>query len=299
MQRLLLIDASPYIFRAYYSIPTSIVDAENRPTNAVYGFAAFLCQLLEQERPEFVAVAYDESLTTSFRNEIFPEYKAQRELPPPELEYQMQRCQELTRAMGLPSFVDRRYEADDIIGTLAHRLRDNGLRVTIVTNDKDLTQLLRAGDMWWDYARDRRLDEEGVQQHFGVRPDQIVDMLALMGDKVDNIPGVPGIGPQTAAKLLQVFGSVEALFHRLDELPNQKIRGAARLAERLQQHQQQVWLSLRLARIATDAPVTASLNDLRWQPPDAAKLDALFDQLGFGTGIRERIKSLMQIHHTQ
>ena len=299
MQRLLLIDASPYIFRAYYSIPTSMVDADNRPTNAVYGFAAFLCQLLEQERPEFVAVAYDESLTTSFRNEIFPEYKAQRELPPPELEYQMKRCQELTRAMGLPSFVDRRYEADDIIGTLAHRLRNNGLRVTIVTNDKDLTQLLRAGDMWWDYARDRRLDEEGVRQHFGVRPDQIVDMLALMGDKVDNIPGVPGIGPQTAAKLLQAFGSVETLFQRLDELPNQKIRGAARLAERLQQHQQQVWLSQRLARIATDAPVAASLNDLRWQPPDAVKLDKLFDRLGFGTGIRERIKSLMQNHHTQ
>ncbi len=292
MRHLYLVDASPYIFRAYYSIPAGMVDSENRPTNAVYGFAAFLCQLLEQEQPEYIAIAYDESLTTSFRNEIYPDYKAQRDLPPAELEYQMERCQELTRAMGLPTFVDDRYEADDLIGTLAHRLRKPDVRVVIVTNDKDLTQLLQSGDVWWDYARNRRLDPDGVRRHFGVTPEQMVDFLALMGDKVDNIPGVPGIGPQTAAKLLQAFGSLEELFARLHELPGHKIRGAAKLMERLKTFESQVWLSQKLARIATDAPVADRLDEVRWQSGDAEALERLFNRLDFGTGIRERIKAL-------
>ncbi len=292
LKTLHLIDASPYIFRAYYSLPATIVDSAGRPANAIYGFAVFLCQLLEQIEPGYLAVAFDQSLTTSFRNEIYPDYKAQRELPPAELEAQMQACMELARAMGLAVYVSDRYEADDLIGTLAHQVREKGFRLVIVSNDKDLAQLIEEGDIFWDFARDRRWDVQGIFQHFGVYPRQIVDMLALMGDKVDNIPGVPGVGKQTAVALLSRFGSVEQIFQRLHEIPGAEIRSATRVHHLLKQHQQSVFLSQRLARISTEAPIQWEEENLAWKGLDRQRVDALFDRLNFGTGIRERIKAL-------
>lgn len=295
MNKIYLIDASVYVFRAYFSIPDSMTDSEGRPVNAVYGFAGFLCQFLELAQPSHIAFAFDQSLTTSFRNDIYPEYKAQRELPPPELEAQFSACMRLCKALGLPTFVDEKYEADDIIGTLSRQARAQGFASVIVTSDKDLAQLINDGDLLWDFAKDRKLDYAGVQDHFGVAPQQIVDYLALVGDKVDNIPGVAGIGAKSASALLNHFGSLDQLYEQLDTVPSIKIRGAARIAEALQTHRETALLSQKLAAIAYDAPVHDDLQSLTWKKFDRDALLSLFDELNFGQGIRGRVDGLAQL----
>lgn len=297
MQTLYLIDASVYVFRAYFSIPASMVAPNGQPVNAVYGFAGFLCQFLERAEPRFLACAFDKSLTTSFRNEFYPAYKAQRELPPPELEAQFEHCMALTRALGLPTFVDDRYEADDIIGTLAAKLRPYHFQIVVLTSDKDLAQILEPGDNLWDFGRDRLLDIDGVTEHFGVRASQIIDYLALVGDKVDNIPGVAGIGSKTAAALLSHFGTLEQLYARLDEVPHLDLRGASRIAEKLRAQQDAAFLSQRLARIACDMPLNPLPEHLAWGRPDRPALAKLFNTLGFGQGIRGRLEALLKKNH--
>jgi 5'-3' exonuclease len=295
MKTLYLIDASVYVFRAYFSIPSSMTDATGQPANAVYGFAGFLCQFLEQTRPAHIAVAFDKSLTTSFRNDFYPEYKARRELPPPELEAQFESCMELCQALGLPTFVDTNYEADDIIGTIAEKMRKEDMTIIVVTSDKDLAQLIRKGDTLWDFAKDRKLNDDGVRDHFGVSPEQIVDYLALVGDKVDNIPGVAGVGAKTAVALLAHFETLENLYRRIDELPALKIRAAARVAETLQNNREMAFLSQKLAQIAFDAPIHFDENTLVWKNVDFEKIDSIFDRLNFGQGIRGRVQGLRSV----
>ncbi len=266
-----------------------MTDANGNPANAVYGFADFLARLLTQTDAEHIAVAFDESLTTSFRNEIYPAYKENRELPPPELETQLAACQELCQAMGLASYVSPRYEADDLIGTLAHNMRRHGFKIIIVSGDKDLTQLIQDGDIWWDFTRDRRFGPADVKTHFGVMPTQIVDLLALMGDKVDNIPGINGIGQKTAAQLLGHFGSLDSIYERLDEVPHLKIRRAAHVHQALESGKEDAYLSQQLAGIAVDAPISSNHKELARQSPDRDRLSVLCNELGFGRGIRERL----------
>ena len=293
-----LIDASPYIFRAYFSLPDSIRTPDGAQANAVYGFASFLCKLLGDERPSHLAVAFDGSLTTSFRNDFFPDYKAQRALPPPELEAQLDACQEVAAAFGAACFVDDRYEADDLIGTLVERSipaegADGGAdapRAVIVSHDKDLAQLVGPRVTFFDFAKDERLGPAGVAEKFGVRPEQVADLLALRGDSVDNIPGVPGVGAKTAVALLARFRDLDDLYDRLDEVQELPIRGAAGLAARLAEHRDTAYLALRLARVERDVPQVSrvTLADLAWSGADRATVDALFDRLGFGT-IRGRV----------
>jgi len=292
LKHLYLVDASIYIFRAYFSIPESLTDADGNPANAVYGFAGFLTRFLQQSKARYVAVAFDESLTTSFRNEFYPDYKANRELPPPELEAQLKTCQKLTQALGLATYVSARFEADDLIGTIAHHMRTRGFSMIIVSADKDLAQLVSDGDIWWDFTRERRLGVAGIRDLFGVEPHQIVDLLALAGDKVDNIPGVVGIGPKTAAQLLRHFGSLDAIYAGLEKIPKLKLRGAERVRASLKDAEEQAYLSQRLARIALDAPVTCSANSLARRKPDRKRLAALCDELGFGEGMRRQLKQL-------
>ena len=152
-----LIDASIYVFRAYYSMPADMTDPAGRPVNALYGYARFLGDLLERVRPKHVVVAFDESLTTSFRNEIYPQYKANREQAPEDLAWQFVQCRRVTEALGVTGYASETFEADDIIGTLAHAVREKGKNFVVVTRDKDLTQLRREGDEYWDYASNKRL----------------------------------------------------------------------------------------------------------------------------------------------
>lgn len=287
----LLVDASPYLFRAYFALPDSITDRAGRPSQAVYGFADFLFRILAEQRPDLAAVAFDESLQTSFRNEIYPEYKAQRDLPPAELEAQIDDCRELARACGAAVFASERFEADDFIATLATRLGDAVDAVTIVSSDKDLMQLVDDRTTLLDFARGKRYDDAGVVESFGVAPSQIGDYLALTGDAVDNIPGVAGIGPKTATALLSELRTLEGVYANLDAVETLPIRGARSVRRKLEAGRADAELSRRLVTLAVDAPLDVNgdvAKALTWTGPDEAALDAWFERLGFGT-LRERI----------
>jgi len=294
-ERAYLIDASVYIFRAWFSMPDQFSDHGGRPTNAVYGFARFLCELLEETRSALVAVAFDESLTSSFRNEIYPDYKANREPAPEELQRQFAWCQDLARHTGLPVYVDQRFEADDLIASLASHCRTQALPYSVVSGDKDLAQLVGAQDEWWDFARRRRLDCAGVRTHFGVAPEQMADFLALTGDSVDNIPGVPGIGPKTAAALLTHFGGLDQIYERLDEIPYLSLRGARTLPARLKLHEPDARLARRLTGLAGDIDQVHQRPRIDRDGGNADALDALLDGLGFGRPLRERLHQQRQL----
>lgn len=289
-----LIDASYFVFRAYYSVGLEMTDGDGQPVNALYGFGRFLGDLLEEAKPEHVAVAFDESLTTSFRNSIYPAYKKNREPAPPELRRQFALCRELCRLLGLAEFGSPTHEADDIIGTIATRLRVTGHRTVLVTRDKDLAQLVRDGDHYWDYAGERRFAYQDIEAKFGVRPERMADYQALMGDSVDNIPGIPGIGPKTAAALLQVFSSLEELYEGLDRVGALPIRGAAKLAARLLQHREAAYLARQLTVIACDMPLECSLETLRRRKPDLQALGEFYDRHKFGPALRRQAERLAQ-----
>jgi len=291
-QTIYLVDASLYVFRAWHSMAPEFFDREGAPVNAVYGFTRFVCDFLEQTQPSHVVFAFDESLTSSFRNGIYPAYKANRELPPPELKIQFAYCKQVAEAMGCTVLSDLQYEADDLIGSVIHQLRPHRFRSVIVSADKDFGQLLTEHDHQWDFARQYKWGMEGVVEKFGVRPDQLVDFLALTGDAIDNIPGVPGIGNKTAAALLQHFETLEAIFARIDEIPYLRFRGAAASYAKLQASKELAVLSQQLSRIAIDAPVPTQPEHMLWQQPNLTALDDLFEQLRFGPLTRSRCRTL-------
>jgi 5'-3' exonuclease len=283
-----LVDASVYLFRSWFSMPDDFVNGAGEPTNAVYGFTGFLCGLLEQTGSEHVAVAFDVSLTTGFRNEIYPEYKANRDPAPEELKRQFGWARSVAEAMGLACFSDPRYEADDVIGTLAHYWKRRGHPVCVVTADKDLAQLVREDDYWWDFSRNQKLDARQLTEKFGVTPEQMADYLALTGDAVDNIPGIPGIGPKTAAALLRAFGDLDGIYERIEEVPSMKIRGAASLHAKLQAHRDAAELARRLTVIETAVESALASPDLTRSEKDTAAINRLFDELSFGGMLRQR-----------
>jgi len=293
MQTLHLIDASLYVFRAWHSMPAAAFsDRDGAPVNAVHGFTRFLCDFLERTQPTHALTAFDESLTSSFRNAIYPAYKAHRELPPAELLVQFAYCKQIAAALGMCVLTDLQYEADDLIGSVVARTRSEGFRNVIISADKDFGQLIVDGDEQWDFSRNERWDHAGVKRRLGVRPDQVVDYLALTGDAVDNIPGVPGIGPKTAATLLAHFGSLAALLTRIEEVPFLRFRGAAQAYVKIKANREQALLSQRLSAIVLDAPLPGGVETLRWREPDHTALDALFDRLRFGPLTRSRCRSL-------
>ncbi len=286
-----LVDASLYVFRAWHSMPPEFHDRDGWPVNAVHGFARFVLELLERQRPERIVVAFDESLDSNFRNEIYPAYKANRDAAPDELKRQFAHCQRLCRALGLPVLADGRYEADDLIGAALHQVRRAGHAGLIISADKDLSQLLDADDEQWDYARNERWRADGVKARYGVHAHQIADYLGLTGDAVDNIPGVPGIGAKTAAILLAHFGSLDELLERVDEVPFLRMRGSAQHAQRLLDHRELALLSRRLATIDVNAPLPPDLGDATRSPADTAALESLCEDLRFGPMTRRRLMS--------
>lgn len=287
-----LIDASVFVFRAWFSLPDSMTDGSGHPVNAVYGFTRFLTDFLGDARPSHVGVAFDISLTTSHRNEIYPEYKANRDPAPPELKQQFAWCREVAQALGLAGYASTEYEADDLIGTLATRFRAPERPIVILTRDKDLSQLLAPGDTYWDYVGGKRIPYDGAAEAFGVPPERMADFQALMGDSVDNIPGVPGVGKKTAMQLMHHFESLDDLYRRLDDVATLKIRGAAKLRDRLAEHEDAARLARQLTMIECAVPMEASLDELSWSGPDLAAFTTIADRLGFGEGVRRAVERL-------
>ncbi|KAA3598142.1 exodeoxyribonuclease IX [Stenotrophomonas maltophilia] len=285
---LYLVDASIYVFRAWHSLPDQFQDAQGWPTNAVHGFARFLLDLLERERPQHIAIAFDEALDSGFRHRLYPAYKTNRDPAPEALKRQFVHCKALCAALGLAVLAHHDYEADDLIGSALHVHRSSH-RGVIISADKDLSQLLADHDEQWDYARNQRWDVAGVKARHGVHAHQIADYLALCGDAVDNIPGVSGVGSKSAAVLLAHFGSMDALFERLDEVPFLRLRGAAQMAVRLREQREHAQLWRQLTTIALDAPLEGSQPGLLRQPADPELLDGLCQTLRFGPMTRRRL----------
>lgn len=263
---------------------------DGMPVNAVYGFCRFLTEFLERSNAQHVAVAFDENLTQSFRNDIYPQYKMNRELAPKELKAQFKLCRRAAEAAGLFCVGHDRYEADDLVATLALSMREQGFRNIIVSGDKDLAQIIRGKDFWWDYARDRQLDASKVVEKFGVPPETIQDYLGLCGDAVDNIPGVPGIGPKTATALLQAYGTVEGVYDNLESIASLTIRGAKKLPAKLELHKEQALLSKLLATVAYDAPIESKAGLLQRRSAEVSELQQLSQIMGDrGEGLFQRL----------
>jgi 5'-3' exonuclease len=284
-----LIDASVYVYRAYHSVLPDIVDRDGNPAHAVFGFARFLGDLIERIRPRYIAVAFDQRLSNSYRSRIYPAYKANREPTPIQLTRQFEHCRQLCRHLGLAAFTHPEYEADDIIGTLACLMRDEGVRSAFITRDKDLAQLVRDGDLFWDYGARDQFGYHDIQRYFGVAPERFADYLALTGDSSDNIPGVPGIGPRTAALLMKEFESLDELYGDLSRVAAlKKLRGAKTLGERLREHRESAYLARQLTRITCDLDLGVEAEGLRRRAPDIQALGGLYDQLGFGPFLRRQ-----------
>ena len=291
-----LIDSSIYIFRGWHVYSDEIVDSEGNPSNAIYGFTEFLRELIELEQPEYIACAFDAKQTNSYRREIFPDYKGNRPPAPAELKSQFKHCRNFCRAAGIADFSSNRYEGDDIIGTLATRFREKGYRITILSADKDLAQLLRPGDVWWDYARNTILHYKDVEKKFGVKPELIADLLALAGDKVDNIPGIPGIGYKMASNLLKKYPGIEHIMDNVEKISEMKFRGSKRIQMLVDQHQHILPMTKQLTTIVTDAEFKGPKENIRWSGINEDAMHAMFDLLGAARARRERWFNLQPSH---
>jgi len=277
-----LFDAHIYIFRSWFGMP-EMRAPDGAAVEAAFGFTNTLIQYLREHEPSHVAVCFDHGLKT-FRNEILPSYKESRSEPPPELEAQFEMCREAARALGLTVFSADGYEADDVIGTLVAGLGESA-RVRVVSADKDLTQLVTEDGrvVMYDLARDRTFDAAAVRKKFGVDPAQIPDYLGLVGDAVDDLPGVPGVGKVGAAAALTAFGSADAIPANPDAWEGVNVRGVRRLAERIAEHRGDLLRGRQLATVVRDVPgIEAGLADLAWHGADRQWIDELYERLGWG-----------------
>ncbi len=271
---LYIIDLSGYVFRAYHAIQTPLTSPAGEPTHAVYGTVSMLAKLVDERKPAYLAVAMD-SPGRTFRDDLDPNYKATRPPAPADLPQQMQRCREIVEAYRIPIYIGDGLEADDFLAIAVMRAKERGLRVVIVSADKDLLQLVDADRvLMWD-GRDRVYGPNEVVEKFGVPPAQVRDLLALVGDSSDNVPGVPGIGPKTAADLLKEFGSFEGIYASLDKIKRQKIR------ESLTTNEADARLSQKLVTLHVDTAINFDIDALRYGGADLTRLRELFTELGF------------------
>jgi DNA polymerase-1 len=277
--RLFLVDGSAYIFRAFFAIPP-MNNSAGLPTNAIFGFTNALLKFLKQYQPEYVAVALDAGRET-FRNQLFTAYKANRPEAPAKLIPQFPYFRRVLEGLKVPVLERQNYEADDIIATLCKTLGDNGCDLIVVSSDKDLMQLVSHRIKLLDGARNRWIGAEEVKFRFGVEPGQVVQVIGLMGDPVDNIPGVKGIGAKTAVALIRQFGTLENLFDRLNDIEESDLRNAARVRKFLDEGKDAAFLSRELATIRCDVPIAIELDQLRFTGFDQDKLRSLFNELEF------------------
>ncbi len=283
---LYLIDGSGYIFRAFFALP-QLNNSRGLPTNAVYGFIRMLLKLLKEERPRHIAVIFDSPRKT-FRDDLFESYKANRVETPSDLNVQVPYILRAVEAFRIKSLVLEGFEADDVIGTLAARAAAKRFATVIVTEDKDFMQLVGPHVTLWNTMRDRRVDAREVRARLGVDPSAVVDVMALMGDSIDNVKGVPGIGEKTATALIKHFGSLDKLYAKLAEVETiPGLRGAKRIAALLGEHRADAELARKLVSIDTAAPVEADVNALDWPGIDEPAVSELLRELEFHSLLNE------------
>lgn len=277
---LILVDGSSYLFRAYHALPP-LTTSDGTPTGAMYGVINMVGKLLDEYHPEHIAVVFD-ARGKNFRHELYPEYKANRPPMPEDLAQQIKPLQDFIRALGIPVLVIEGVEADDVIGTLARQAAREGKNVLISTGDKDMAQLVDEHITLIDTMKNQILDVDGVIKKYGVKPEQIVDYLALIGDTSDNIPGVPKVGPKTATKWLNQYGDLDNLTAHADE-----IKG--KIGETLRAHLDQLPKSRELTRIRTDLDLPVSWQDLKKQPEDEEKLLELIRRYEFTSWLEKKL----------
>ncbi len=282
---LILIDGSSYLYRAFHAYPESMSNGEI-PTNAIYGVVNMLRSMMRQFASDRIAVIFDAKGKT-FRDDMYPEYKANRPPMPDDLRCQIEPLHNVIRAMGLPLISIPGVEADDVIGTLAHQASQANMPVLISTGDKDMAQLVDENVTLINTMTNVVMDIEGVVEKFGIPPELIIDYLALMGDKVDNIPGVPGVGDKTATALLQGIGGLKDLYERLDDIAPLGFRGSKTMAKKLLEHKEGALLSYDLATIKLDVELDYTPDELTKQKPDTDELQKLYGQLTFKTWLNE------------
>ncbi len=281
-KKLYLIDGNSLLYRSYYGIQR-LSTSKGFPTNAVFGFISMLKKLMEMGKPHYLGIVFDTKGPT-IRHKTFKDYKANRKPMPEDLVIQIPVIKKILRAFNIPLFEHENYEADDVLGSLAQRASSHNVLSVIVTNDKDIFQLVDKLTIVYNPVKDISLDEKKVKEHFGVSPSQVVDVLALWGDSSDNIPGVPGIGEKTSKALINQFGSLEKLLKNLDKMEN------TRLQEKIKQNLEQLKLSQQLATIEKGLDIKFNLEDFSVSEPNYKELIPIFQELEFSSLLAEYMK---------
>ena len=271
---LYLIDGSSYIFRAFFGVRQQLSTSKGFPTNALYGFINMIQKVIRDEKPDYLVVAFD-SPEKTFRHELYTEYKANRDAPPEELAQQFPFFEPLVEAYGLSSLRRPGFEADDIIGTLAKKGEQAGLEVSIVSGDKDMMQLISPNVHMLDTMKNKKFVDADVIEKFGVGPGQVIEVMGLMGDSSDHIPGVAGVGPKTAAELIQKFGSIKSLYERIDEVEKKKVK------EKLERDKDNALMSRELVTININMDIEFKLDDMKLRKFDNAQLRKMFEEFEF------------------
>ena len=284
---LFLIDGSNNVYRSYYAI-RHLTNSAGFATNAIYGFVTTLRKLLKDHDPDCIAVAFDEGQETA-RSSQFEDYKKDRKPMPDDLSVQIPFVYQILEAFHIPVIHASEWEADDFMGSLACAARDRGYDVVLATSDKDFFQLVGDGIRLYHTGREVLYDAKGVEEAFGLPPEKVVDVMAIWGDAIDNIPGVPGIGEKGAKGLIQQFGSLDAVYERLDEVPKPAMR------KKLEEHRDKAFLSRELAKIKCDLDLDIDFDTLKRQEPDRPRLHELFSKLEFASLMQEFLPEAPQV----
>jgi DNA polymerase-1 len=278
MKKLVLVDGSSYIYRAYYALPP-LTSPKGEPTGAIYGFTRMLSKHLNELNPDYIAVIFDAPGKT-FRHKEYKEYKAQRKETPDDLKAQIPKIKEIIKLFGIKILEQEGYEADDIIATLAKKGKEKGFEVYIVSPDKDMMQLVDDNVYVLNPVTDKIFDREKVKEKYGVYPEQFIDYLSIIGDQVDNIIGVKGVGPKTASKLLEKYGNLENILKNIDKLPDRIKNAFKEVEDKLEENKF-------LIKLKDAVPVKIDIEDLKKEKTNWEKLMEVFEELGFKSLLKE------------
>ena len=294
-KKLYLIDGSSYIFRAFFGVRQQLSTSNGFPTNALYGFINMLQKVIREEKPDYLVVAFD-SPDKTFRHKIYPNYKANRDAPPEELSRQFPYFEPLVKAYGLSSIRRPGFEADDIIGTLAKKGQQKGLDIVIVSGDKDMMQLISPHIYMLDTMKNKKFMDKEVVEKFGVQADKVVEVMGLMGDSSDHIPGVKGVGPKTAAELIRKFGSIESLYKRIDEVEKKNLK------EKLERDKENAFMSRELVSIDTEMDLEFNSDLMILGKIDSVKLKKMFEEFEFVSfleGMQDRTANSLEVDRSE